>query len=670
MAISKMSKIIIAGHLSEFDRFVDDLQHRSIFHPAELPQPRDSGGEPHSTSDVVLPTGSRDRHQLEEICAFLEPYRPKKTSFLQMLFKPRVCISSVQYRTITKNFNLHHFLASANKVKNRIDVLNRERESLMQENLELEPWKNVAVSLMDIQSMARAHAVVGRLSKEKIQEVFDLETVEGEVLGWHGKKAMVLLAFHSEGRADMMNFLRHKGLEEMPVWTTDVSPRDQYRHNLKRILEIDRESKQLKTNAAELVKAFDSLQILLAHYDNLERKNALFDYWMSTRNAFVITGWVRADHVEQLASIFAQYRTIQYEKIAPGPNDSPPVSLQNHKALAPFELITRLYGAPAYGSFDPSPAVSLFFVLSFSLCLTDAGYGLILCILALIGLGKRRAGRDILWILFWVGFFTLFVGLLTGGIFGDLFRSDNPYVRLPALNSLRDEMLWFDTLKEPMVFFRLVLLLGLIQVASGLAIGLAENVRDGRTTDGLLDKGTWLVLLGSLLLALFSSEMCVTLSLVTSGKPPLNSTLTRPALILAAVMAVIVVCFSARDEKNLFFRFFVGFLKLSVLSGIFSYLGDILSYIRLMALGMVTAGIGMAINTIAFMMVDIPVVGVLLTVVVLTGGHLFNLAINLLGGFVHTLRLQYVEFFTKFFVGGGKAFKPLSYGHKYISIVA
>jgi V/A-type H+-transporting ATPase subunit I len=280
-----------------------------------------------------------------------------------------------------------------------------------------------------------------------------------------------------------------------------------------------------------------------------------------------------------------------------------------------------------------------------------------------------KGGRELMWIVFWGGVFTLFAGLITGGIFGDLLRSEDPFLNLPMLAALREKMLWFDSMREPMVFFRLVLLLGLIQVVVGLIMGFFGDLRQGKIVDAMVDKGTWLVILGSLVTILFASDMCVKLSLVTSGAPPMDSSVIKPAFWLTLLMALVVVGFGARDEKSLFFRFFIGFLKLIVLGGVFSYLGDILSYVRVMALGMVTAGIGMAVNTIAFMMYDIPGVGILLTIAVLTAGHLFNLAINLLGGFVHTLRLQYVEFFSKFFIGGGRAFRPLAYSEKYAKII-
>ncbi len=228
--------------------------------------------------------------------------------------------------------------------------------------------------------------------------------------------------------------------------------------------------------------------------------------------------------------------------------------------------------------------------------------------------------------------------------------------------------MWFDPMKDPMVFFRLVLFLGTVHITAGMFLGLFSNIRIREYLSALVDNGSWIIILLSLLYLFFSTDLCIKTGLVSGNVPPFSGMFSNAAITLTAVSSCLIVLFGARDEESVFFRFFVGFLKLIVLSGIFSYLGDILSYIRLMALGMVTAGIAMAINTIVFMTADIPYAGYIIAVIIFAIGHTFNLAINLLGGFVHTLRLQYVEFFSKFFTGGGVEFKPLSYSGKYRKI--
>ncbi|HRX48328.1 MAG TPA: V-type ATPase 116kDa subunit family protein, partial [Spirochaetota bacterium] len=347
----------------------------------------------------------------------------------------------------------------------------------------------------------------------------------------------------------------------------------------------------------------------------------------------------------------------------------PPVALDNRPLFAPFQLLTKLYSYPAYGTYDPSAVTSIFFAVFFSICLTDAGYGLILALFALWGLRKTGWKSDILWIAFWGGIFTIAAGLLTGGIFGDLFRSENPFVKVTFLQNIREYFIWFDPMIEPMIFFRLVLLLGVIHVITGLIIGALSKMRQGRFADALFDNITWLAIMVSLLAILFASDLSVRMALVNAREPLLSSAVISPAAVIAGIAGALVVLFGGRDQESVFFRFFIGFLKLVVLSGVFSYLGDILSYIRLMALGMVTAGIATAINTIAFMMSDIPVAGYLLTALVLAAGHTFNMAINILGAFVHTLRLQYVEFYSKFFTGGGVPFEPLSLNSRYVKII-
>ncbi|RKX66424.1 V-type ATP synthase subunit I, partial [candidate division TA06 bacterium] len=153
-----------------------------------------------------------------------------------------------------------------------------------------------------------------------------------------------------------------------------------------------------------------------------------------------------------------------------------------------------------------------------------------------------------------------------------------------------------------------------------------------------------------------------------ASKPLLPAGIIPTAEIIILIASVDIILFSNRHEKSWGFRIFLGILNLTIVSGLTSYLGDLLSYIRLVALGLVTAGIAVAINKIAFMALGIPVIGIVFTILILVGGHLFNIAINALGGFVHSLRLQYVEYFSKFFIGGGIPFSPLKRETKHILI--
>ncbi|GAI85874.1 unnamed protein product, partial [marine sediment metagenome] len=218
-----------------------------------------------------------------------------------------------------------------------------------------------------------------------------------------------------------------------------------------------------------------------------------------------------------------------------------------------------------------------------------------------------------------------------------------------------------------MNFFRLALILGVIHVIFGLFIKIGDCLRRRDWGGAFLDGLPWIIIIISLIAILLSSRMAVSMQLVSEPLFPggISKILIWP--ILAG--AIVIIFFGARNEKSWGFRIFMGFLNLTIVRGLTSLLGDFLSYIRIMALGMVTAGIGVAINKIAFQFLSIPVAGIIILIIILIFGHIFNIGIGILGGFVHTLRLQYVEFFPRFYVGGGRPFEALKDEHKYITIV-
>jgi len=218
-----------------------------------------------------------------------------------------------------------------------------------------------------------------------------------------------------------------------------------------------------------------------------------------------------------------------------------------------------------------------------------------------------------------------------------------------------------------MNFFKLALLVGVVQIVFALFIKFFDLLRRKDYIGTFLDALPWILIILSLLIIMLSSNMAVSMQLISAPLFPAYLSKYLIWVILPSSLAIIL--FSARNEKSWGFRLFMGFLNLTIVGGLTSYLGDFLSYIRLMALGLVTAGIAVAINKIAFQTLSIPAIGFVVMIMILVFGHIMNIAINVLGGFVHTLRLQYVEFFQKFYRGGGRPFKTLKNNYKYIKIV-
>jgi V/A-type H+-transporting ATPase subunit I len=208
----------------------------------------------------------------------------------------------------------------------------------------------------------------------------------------------------------------------------------------------------------------------------------------------------------------------------------------------------------------------------------------------------------------------------------------------------------FEPMEQVLVFMGIVLVLGFSQVCYGLIIRLVREVRRGNVLEAFCGPLPWLTLLNGL----------VIFGLSRAGRSP--SYLAGVGKWMALLSAVSIVLLTDRTSRNWFARIAWGIYGLY---GITSYVGDVLSYLRLFALGLATGIIAMVVNLLADMLGSVPYIGWLLFVMVFVMGHIFNILINGLGGFVHTLRLQYVEFFPKFFEGGGRPYRPFQRETKY-----
>ena len=382
---------------------------------------------------------------------------------------------------------------------------------------------------------------------------------------------------------------------------------------------------------------------------------ALIDYYLDKKNlgevqegtgrtqyTLIVEGWVKARDVKALHESLEDLVEVGVVEEDPAETDDVPIYLENNAIIRPFEVITNIFGYPKYNDIDPTPFLAPFFWIFFGICLGDAVYGIVLSLGAWYFLRSQKladGGQKLVKLLMYSGVSTVIVGALTASWMSDLATAFFPGTIVERfVNSLAV----INPVADPLTMLVVSFGFGLIQVWVGIALKMFGFFRQGQVAEGIISQGSWLLFLPGLVAWALSKG-----GLIRSNIP----------LYAMGLGAFMVMYSASRGQKNILLKPFSG---LYGLYGTVSYFADTMSYSRLLALGLASTIIGVVVNKIAVLTKDmIPVVGWVLVPVILVGGHLFNLVINVLGSFIHAGRLQFVEFFTKFFEGGGRPFKPL-----------
>lgn len=614
-------------------------------------------------------TFEKNAQLLTGAASILDRYAPPEKGLPAML-SGRDSITVEQYeQTAAQAADAAKTAARITALEKRIGDSQAEVLRLEAQLEALEPWMALDVSMRTIGTDSTS-VFIGSFPEELTEEELkarlakalpEVRALEAEIVSAAPQQTCAFIVCLGKYGMQVEAALRSMGFSYPAA--PSKRPPAQRAEDLKKRLEA--QQKEIEDAKEEIASYAGQRKALLftADYFSMraDKYRVLGDLWQSP-HVFQVTGYIPAEDApaleRELESSFHAYVEVE----APGPDEDLPVKLKNGFFSAPVEGVVEGYSMPGKHEVDPSSVMCLFYYVLFGLMLSDAAYGILMVIVCGIVLWKfkniEEGLRKSLKMFFYCGISTTFWGVMFGSYFGDAI----PVIARTFFGKeITVPPLWFAPLDEPMRLLTFSLLLGIIHLFTGLGVQFYQLVRRKKIADAIYDVVFWYFLVGGLIVLLVTTEMFQSMMGLSLSLPPMVGTV---AAVFAAVGAVGIICTSGRESKSFGKRFLKG---LYGLYGVSSYLSDILSYSRLLALGLATGVIATVFNQLGSMMGG-GVLGAIFFTVVFVIGHTLNLGINLLGAYVHTNRLQYVEFFGKFYEGNGRKFQPFSAKTKYFKI--
>lgn len=638
--IVPMKKLTLVGLVEDKEKLLHALQAISAVQIT-------SSEEGASESGLLAMLESRVQ-RLESAAALLKPLAPKGK------MGPKAEVSAQE---------LTAGVEAALAICDRVEELDRgissarsegdKREGLIQGLL---PWIKMEDGIETVKSTASAKVLAGFLPVENIAALKELPVVVEEFEG--EKDRALLLACHHDDWGENSVAVRNLGFQEFSFPNMTGTPQENIQRLKGEIAELEKQRQELEERLKETAVLRDDICRALDAATIARDREASKSQLFSTASTFMLQGWVRSDKVEKINKAILKVTDTCYADYSdPEEGDEVPTVLQNSKLVEPYEAVTNLYALPAADGVDGTPLMAPFYFIFFGMMLSDTAYGIVLSLGAYFFLKLLKPDGmmgNLAKVLFMGGISTIFMGVLFGTFAG---------VTWPVIlrgTALENVFPLIDSSSEPIAMLAVCAGMGLVHMFYAVLIATKRCIDKKDYVGAFVDNFCWILIITGLLM----------LAAPMLGMPAIVADIGKWMAIGAAV---VVLLFTGRGKKNPFSRLASGAGKLYDVT---SWLGDVLSYARIFALGLSTGVIGLVLNTLCWDMLFasfkgnpvLMIIGFVIVTVLSLALHLFMMAISTLGCFVHTARLQYVEFFGKFYESGGKAFKPLSYKTKHVRI--
>ena len=586
-------------------------------------------------------------YQLSNAISIIKKYDERKTRLRDVIHgNENYTFDELAKKVLT--YDWKKVSSELNKIGTQYSQIKSEISKKYMRYDEIDLWERLDVNPKELKNLKKVNTFLGtvpiKLKGSFIDGISELNKTYYEELKIVKDEVyyLVISSVDESEKEKLAEVFRNSSftVENLDI---DAVPQDYKNELQKEISELKKEKRRLKAQIKTYSEDLTDLQAVYEYMQNKKLRIVESEKLAQTENTILIKGWIPTEKVSEFEKVIKDEAGDNYYLTftdADRDDATVPIKLKNGKVASTFENLTGMYAYPRYNEIDPTPLFTPFYILFFGMMGADVGYGLVLLlatmfVLKVVNLSSQM--RKSIKFFFYLSFSVIFWGLLYGSYFG---------ATIPGMWRLVDPASQYNDLLIGSILF------GVVHIFVGLAIKAYMLIRDGKSLEAVYDVLFWyMALIGGMLFLIFK---LMNLSAVVANVS---------MWVMIAGMAGIVLT-GGREAKGVGAKLGGGLYSLY---GISSYVGDFVSYSRLMALGLSGGFIASAINMIAGM-ISGSWVGMIFIPVILIAGHLFNMFLSFLGAYVHTSRLMYVEYFGKFYEGGGKPFKDFRTENKYINL--
>ncbi|MDR0912208.1 MAG: V-type ATP synthase subunit I [Methanobrevibacter sp.] len=590
---------------------------------------------------------SGDVGMKDMIMSFIKPEIPKKNEIEELNTEDLISKSESFVNDVE---------SKVKAVEDKIATIDSEISKVNVNKTIASKLKNLDIDLSLLKDSKFTSHFVGKINvdslsdlKNQLNNVTDSLLFFEEDISEDSKKSeksdskIVIVSVLNEFKDEVQHIFRNFEFEKYEMNDLNGKPNEIIANSDKTLKNLADEKNQANNKIKEIAEKYDDdISILKEQLEIEKERNEIFASFGETGKTNFLEAWVPLKDVETAKGLIEtaseNHCVIEIEDVKKEEYDSVPV-LHNNKSwyVKPYEFIVDMYAPLKYNEIDPTVIVAIMLPFFFGFNLTDAFYGLIVSIIGLVlykGMGKVNDTMKSFGAIFVAcGIWAIILGLLTGGFIGDFIpRFIYPLIGLSPDLALPTVIPAIDAFKQPQNILIIALIIGIVYTNIGFVLGAINNFRHGDKKEAISSQLVWFVFEAGLVGIVLGVLSLGTIGFIIGG-------------ILIAISLALLVWGGG----------FYGLMD------IFSYMGNILSYARLLALCLATGGIAMTVNILAGMLNDmVPFVGIIIAIVILLGGHLVNIMFQVLGAFINALRLNYVEFFSQFFMGGENKFNAFS----------